>query len=202
MIGIYKITSPTNKIYIGSSIDIQKRIKHYNSISCKRQTKLYNSIKKYGWEKHSLEILIECKASKLYFFESYYGDLYNVLGSNGLNLILPKSNDIKIGVSEETRIKMSKSKLGSKNTFFGKKHSQETKNIISKIHKGTKHTLEHRMKVSKNNGRGMSKNVLDLNMGIFYNSAKEVSEIFNISHSTLKSRLNGNRKNTTQFIYC
>ena len=58
------------------------------------------------------------------------------------------------------------------------------------------------MKVSKNNGRGMSKNVLDLNMGIFYNSAKEVSKIFNISHSTLKSRLNGNIKNTTQFIYC
>lgn len=202
MIGIYKITSPTNKIYIGSSIDIEKRIKYYNSVSCKKQTKLYNSIKKYGWKNHTLEILKECNVDELYFLERYYGDLYNVLGDNGLNLILPKNNEIKNGVSEETRTKMSISKLGNKNNFFGKSHSQETKNIISKTHKGRKHTLEHRLKVSKNNGRGMAKLVLDLNMGIFYYSAKEVSKTFNIFHSTLKSKLNGNNKNNTQFIYC
>jgi len=202
MIGVYKITSPSKKIYIGSSIDIQKRIKYYNSISCKGQTKLYNSIKKYGWINHNLEILIECEADKLYSLERYYGDLYDVLSNNGLNLILPKNNEIKIGVSEETRIKMSKSKLGSKNSFFGKTHTEQTKNIISKAQKGRKHTLEHRAKVSKNNARLMAKAVLDLNMGIFYYSAKEVSDVFNISYSTLRSRLNGSIKNNSQFIYC
>jgi len=34
MIGVYKITSPTGKVYIGSSIDIEKRIKHYKSVGC------------------------------------------------------------------------------------------------------------------------------------------------------------------------
>lgn len=202
MIGIYKITNPIGKVYIGSSINIEKRVRYYNSVSCKKQTKLFNSIKKYGWANHNLEILIECNENKLYSLERYYGELYDVLGDNGLNLILPKNNEVRKGVSDETRIKMSESKKGNKNNFFGKTHSQETKNIISKTHKGKKHTLDHRMKVSKNNGRGMAKKVLDLNMGIFYNSAKEVSDIFNISHSTLKSRLNGALKNNTQFIYC
>jgi predicted GIY-YIG superfamily endonuclease len=37
-IGIYKITSPSNKIYIGQSINIERRIKQY---------KLLKEIKKF-----------------------------------------------------------------------------------------------------------------------------------------------------------
>ena len=48
MIGIYKITSPTKKIYIGQSINIEYRIESYKKlIRCKKQIKLYNSLKKY-----------------------------------------------------------------------------------------------------------------------------------------------------------
>ena len=52
MIGIYKITSPTGRIYIGQSIDIEKRIIKYQNIKCKSQRLLYNSLFKYGfnWE--------------------------------------------------------------------------------------------------------------------------------------------------------
>ena len=50
MIGIYKITSPTNKIYIGQSTNIENRWNdYYKMIRCKRQTRLYNSLKKYGF---------------------------------------------------------------------------------------------------------------------------------------------------------
>ena len=52
MIGIYKITSPTNKIYIGQSIDIENRFTKYKSLDCKNQVRLYNSLKKYGFDKH------------------------------------------------------------------------------------------------------------------------------------------------------
>lgn len=49
--GIYKITSPTNRIYIGQSINIQKRIWSYiSNHGAKTQYKLHNSLKKYGWE--------------------------------------------------------------------------------------------------------------------------------------------------------
>ncbi len=48
MIGIYKITSPTNKIYIGQSWTIEKREKAYGAKSCKKQPKLYFSINNMG----------------------------------------------------------------------------------------------------------------------------------------------------------
>ncbi len=199
--GIYKITNPKQKVYIGSSIDIYKRIKHYKSKDCKGQIKLYNSILKYGWANHKFEIICECSYEELYKMESYYGSMFNVLSKNGLNLILPKSDDIKYGISEETRKKMSESKKGIKNTFYGKRHSDEAKNKIKLFQTGRKHTEEHKKKVSLNNAKNLSKIVLDLNTGVFYNSAKEVSDLYNINHSTLRSQLNGSNKNKTNFIY-
>jgi group I intron endonuclease len=61
MIGIYKIISPTNKIYIGQSIDIEKRwisYKQNNNYQC--QTRLKKSIEKYGIDQHQFIILEEC----------------------------------------------------------------------------------------------------------------------------------------------
>ena len=47
MIGIYKITNPKEKVYIGQSIDIEKRWKrYYYTLNCKSQTALYRSLKK------------------------------------------------------------------------------------------------------------------------------------------------------------
>lgn len=57
MQGIYKITSPSGKIYIGQSTNIEKRISRYKTLSCKKQVKLYNSLKKYGWDLHLFEII-------------------------------------------------------------------------------------------------------------------------------------------------
>ena len=60
IIGIYKITSPTNRIYIGSSNDIYNRWCSYKNLKCKSQTKLYNSLLKYGAENHIFEIIENC----------------------------------------------------------------------------------------------------------------------------------------------
>jgi group I intron endonuclease len=198
--GIYKYTSPNGKVYIGSSINILKRIKYYKSLNCKGQIKLYNSFLKYGYDNHIFEILEECDIENLYEKERYYGELFNVLSNKGLNLILPKNGEIKNGISEETRLRMSESSRGDKNSFYGKHHSEETKEKIRNAQLGRKHSEEHRMKVSKNNAKNLSKIVLDLNTGVFYNSIKEVAELYNIKHSTLRSRLNGTNKNNTQFI--
>jgi group I intron endonuclease len=202
MIGIYKITSPTNKIYIGSSIDIENRIKYYKSLDCKGQKRLYASLKKYGFSNHFFEILEECNIEELHTKESLYGIAFNVLGINGLNCVLPKTNSNFTHVSEETRKRMSEAKTGSKNTFFGKTHSEETKQKIRNFQTGRKHTFEHRKKVSLNNAKNKAKIVVDLNTGVFYSSAKEVSDLYKINHSTLRSALNGTNKNNTSFIYC
>lgn len=54
---VYKITSPSGKIYIGITSNIIKRFCFYKNHSCENQTIIYNSIVKYGWDNHIKEIL-------------------------------------------------------------------------------------------------------------------------------------------------
>ena len=57
VIGIYKITSPTNRVYIGQSIDILHRFKTYKRMYSKNQhqTKLHRSFLKHGVINHKFE---------------------------------------------------------------------------------------------------------------------------------------------------
>ena len=126
MIGIYKITNPKGKIYIGQSTNIKIRTNFYKTYNCKKQPKLLNSLKKYGWEQHTFEILERCILEKLDEKEIYWGLLFNVLGENGLNLRLGKGRG---ACSKETKQKM-------KNSRLGKKDSEETKNKKSQALKG------------------------------------------------------------------
>lgn len=153
MIGIYKITSPTNKIYIGQSIDIDKRFNDYRLLHCKNQTKLYNSIKKYGQENHIFEIITTCEIEQLNELERYYQDCYNVISRNGLNCILTKSSDRSGQISDETRQKLRIVRIGNKNGL-GFKHSKEARLRISEAHKcnqyslGVKHSEEQNLQKS------------------------------------------------------
>jgi|694.fasta_scaffold00083_119 group I intron endonuclease len=113
MIGIYKITNPKNKVYIGQSVNIEERFKKYIKLNCPSQTKLLNSLKKYGIDSHKFEIIEECLLENLNDRERYWQDYYNVL-EEGLNLIKTKT-DTKSGyLSEETKNKIKTSMLGKK----------------------------------------------------------------------------------------
>jgi group I intron endonuclease len=72
MIGIYKITSPTERVYIGQSINIESRKKYYTYINNNGQPKLYNSLLKYGFDNHTFEIIEECTIEQLNERETYY----------------------------------------------------------------------------------------------------------------------------------
>lgn len=109
-IGIYKITSPSGKVYIGQSNDIQSRFNKYKRLGCGRQTRLHASFLKYGVESHEFEIIIECLSSELDEQEIKYIKHYESTKKNkGLNL-----------------------KEGG---AYGK-HSEETKKKIGLAHKG------------------------------------------------------------------
>lgn len=93
--GIYRWTNKVNnKIYIGSSVDLSRRLKeyyNYNYISKKtRNFPIHNALLKYGYSSFKLEILEYCDKSKLIECEQYYLDLlkpeYNVLTNAGSNL--------------------------------------------------------------------------------------------------------------------
>jgi hypothetical protein len=92
-------------------------------------------LKKYGKDNFKKEIIEECFSQKdldereIYWISFYKSNEKNIGynlsgGGNGSGL-----------VSEDTKIKMSDSHIGSKNFFFGKKHTDETKKIISNITK-------------------------------------------------------------------
>lgn len=86
---IYKITSPTGKIYIGQSKNINKRLSYYSSAQTVEQRKIHASILKYGWEAHAVEI-IELVASheNINEVETKWIKYYDSTNSeNGLNII-------------------------------------------------------------------------------------------------------------------
>lgn len=88
MIGIYKITSPSGRIYIGQSKDLNRRERDYQKYikDSNSQVKLLASINKYNWENHIFEIIEEyCEKVGLLYKDTfiYYGkakDLFNIEG--------------------------------------------------------------------------------------------------------------------------
>ena len=157
---IYKITSSKNRVYIGQTINFKVRFNQYKRLDCKKQKKLYNSLLKYGIEKHKFEIICECDVNELNDKERYYQDLYNSTNKFGLNIRLTKSDDRKGTFSEETKLKMSIAKIGKKRSPEVRKAiSEKMKQIakerteayytnFAKANIGRKHTEEHRKKNS------------------------------------------------------
>lgn len=112
MIGIYKITSPSNKVYIGQSIDIDKRFNQYRSISqTRKQKRLHHSFRKHGIDNHIFEVLEECSIGSLNQRERYYQDFYNVL-EFGLNCLLTDTNECIKVYSKETIEKIRQGNIG------------------------------------------------------------------------------------------
>lgn len=148
MICIYKITSPSGKIYIGQTVNFIRRKASYKNLKCKSQKKLYSSFIKYGFDNHLLEVLEECDIDKLNEKERYYQEKYNVTGKNGLNLLLTKTNDKSGLFSEESRFRMSISQTGKKLSestrakMSSRIVSEETRQKMRNSMKGKKQSLE------------------------------------------------------------
>lgn len=135
---IYKITSPTNKIYIGQSWDWVNRIKYYEKILCKNQVKIYNSLLKYGYSNHEIKIIHELPKdttqSILDNYEILYWQLYKNCNIEMLNISEPGRGG--------KRSKESVEKQRETRKITGYKHSQEVLDKISLSNKGKVRTLE------------------------------------------------------------
>lgn len=110
--GIYKITSPTGRIYIGQSEKIEKRWEIYKRMnsSTKVQVKLWRSFQKHGVGNHVFEIIEECLLEDLNCRERYYQDFYNVI-TIGLNCRLTDCGEVRGMMSENTKRLLSKVRL-------------------------------------------------------------------------------------------
>lgn len=131
-----------NKKYVGQTCDLKNR---WNNNGAKylykqkngswRQPAIAGAILKYGWDGFLHEVikdnLTKEEADKM---EIELIDKYNTTNPNfGYNIRAGGSHG---ALSEESKDKMRKtigdSRAKEKNAFYGKKHTQETKNKISK----------------------------------------------------------------------
>ena len=134
--GVYKITSPTGKLYIGETSDLKTRGKSYlNPNKIKKQRGIYNSLVKYGVDSHNFEVLILCEVEDLKEYERYYQEFYDTI-NKGLNCFYTKTKDKSRKHSSETKKIMSEKSSGVKNPFYGKKHNSHSLKKISNSSKG------------------------------------------------------------------
>jgi group I intron endonuclease len=205
MIGIYKITSQSKKVYIGQSVNIYKRFNSYYKLqNIKTQRKLYNSFLKYGIENHIFEVIEECTIELLNERERFWQDYYNVL-NKGLNCRLTETNDKSGKLSKETIDLLIKINTG-------KKASIETKLKVSLNHSrhnlAKKHKIESIEKMSLNRknklvlgDNGRAKKVICTKTNTIYSCCKEASILLGYKYSTLRCMLNGSDKNKTSLKY-
>jgi len=188
------ITSPTNKLYIGSTINITKRFNFYKNYNCKQQIKLYNSFRKYGVENHIFEIVMETTIEEMYKYETLIGWGFDVLGDNGLNLKLPKLGDIYSSISEDVKSKISKGNSG-------KIRSREVKIKISNSRKGYKQSETHKEKSAKARMKSVIQFDKDNNFIKEWESAKLASKELNLNRIGIMTCCNGLYKTSGGFIW-
>lgn len=188
MIGIYKITSPSGKVYIGQSRDLKKRELQYSKYLKRhcRQLKLVNSINKYGWELHIFEVIEYCDFNSLNNKERYWQEFYDSI-EKGLNCIYTKTLDKPALFGLKTRERMRKAHVG-------KTLSEDVRNKISESKKGVSIgvgkilTEQHKKAISKGFKSKFNNEQLKEIIEMYNNnfSLRKISLKFNSNHTTIK----------------
>lgn len=197
MIGIYKITSPSGKIYIGQSININSRFKYYYRYGCKNQIRLYNSFLKYGVKEHLFEIIEECEIDLLNKKELFWQKYYKSISEKGLNCFYTADENGYREISEKTKLKMS---IAQK----GRKHSEETRFKISKNNSGKKHTIESKIKMSNSSkgkyGRSgkhnpMAIKIINVETNQTWDTIRKCAKYYGVDPSTVSNWIKHKTKN-------
>lgn len=198
---IYKITSPRGKIYIGRTNNIKRRVAEYKSTKKIKDQKLIEaSILKYGFENHVIEVIEQGQGTPQFISdrEIYYIDLYNSLHKNnqdGLNLIRGSK-----GGDYCKKIKFSQKQLqSSKRNLLKAIEFNKTKRVYKPISCRQKEQIS--IKNSGSNSR-VSKLVLNMETGIYYESVRQCAKCHNIAETTLRAHLLKYVKSSSKpFIY-
>jgi len=188
MIGIYKITSPTGKMYIGKSIHVNERINSYKYASRRQsQHKLNNSIKKYGLENHIFEIIEECIEELLDEREIYWINFYNSV-TEGLNL---KYGGEGGKHSQEVKDKKSKSMTGKKASLETKQKMSQSKKGHSMYNDEWKEKMKQKTWVSGTSSKPILQFDLDGNFIKEYVSCAEAKKALNTTSVSINNVLTG-----------
>ena len=197
MMGIYKITSPSGRIYIGQSIDIKYRFSYYYRCECKNQIRLYNSFLKYGVINHIFEIIEECEVDLLNKRELFWQKHYETINEKGLNCFYTTDENGYREISEKTKLKMS-------NAQKGRKQSKETRLKISESNKGKIMSEESKIKMSNSSkGKGglpgkynpMAIRIINIETNQTWDTIKDCAKYYNVDPATIPNWIKYKTKN-------
>lgn len=205
---IYMYKSPSGKYYIGQTIRPKfRKNEHVSRAFNGSKLPFHRAIRKYGIDSFEYSILcrITCSNTEtlseiLNNLEQYYIIKYNSKVPMGYNVTEGGEGNLGIVLSEETKYKMSLSKIGHKcstNTKkrmsewqVGKKLSEDTKNKIRDSHVG---------KIC--NRRPCCQYTLGGELISEYSSIKEAAEMNDINKVSISLVLSGKHKTAGGYIW-
>lgn len=203
-----------NKIYIGQTS--QPPLKRWNNgQGYKTSTKFWNAIQKYGWDNFehlilftnlSLEEANRLEEQLIALYKSTDDDYGYNIKNGGSNFTHSDITKQKIGMANKQAQKgkkytaarkeqMSKLFSGENNPFFGKHHTDETKNKISQSRKGKTSGINHPLygqhhsqdtlnKMSQNRQGKGGKKVKCLNTNEIFNTMMDAARWCGLSNAT------------------
>lgn len=175
IVGIYRIVSPTGRVYIGQSWSIKNRWRMHKRINFdSKKSILKDSLIKYGVEKHNFEIIHQLPQDVsqdiLDAYEIAYISMYRTSGLNMMNILdgggntkwsqerkekhlqrlISSQREMVIKRKEKGIVPWNKGTKGvvkawNKGLYGVVKASEETKNKISIANKGKKNSLGRKM---------------------------------------------------------
>lgn len=217
---IYKIISPSGRIYIGKTSNLKLRVDYYRRLKCKKQPLLYYSLLKYGFSGHSFDVIYEgehtlneineIEISFINKYNSFHGN-----NENGMNLTLGGDGGFGVIYSEERKQKI---REANKNRTY-KPHTEESKKLMSENRKKTGKTELHRLAIEKLKGRKLKKSeewiknnaesrkkpILQFDLeGNFikeWKSAQDVENELGLSRKNISANLRNKTKHAYKYIW-
>ena len=190
--GIYAITNPEGKVYVGQSVDVFKRFHVYHREEYRAMgVKLYKSVEKFSSDEHFYEVLEECKSEMLDDREKYWiakldtkeNGLNSTIGGNGLRT---HSEESKQAISDALTGRISPLR-GRTRTYKGRvspnkgnKRSQESRDAFAK-----------KMKGKEQNGRA----VVNTKTNQEWISASQCAKHYNVSITTIFNYIKQDKHN-------
>lgn len=214
---IYKVLNKINgKVYIGQTTqNLKTRWSQHKYNSKNGSCKINRAIRKYGIENFEIQEIDNGNCiEELNKKEEFYIKKYDSI-NYGYNIRSGGKNSIR---SQETKNKISKARKGKykgKNAgFYGKKHTDQTKNKMSEIRKksgignknklGKTHTEEFKNKCKdrmKGNSYSKKRAVKCLNNNIVYESVVKACAELGLDNRSVHRVLKGEYSHTKGFKF-
>ena len=148
--GIYKITNPEGRIYIGCSKNIVKRKYYYKNNKLTHQSLIRESIIKFGWGNHIFEIIeytTQLRDQERYWIKYYNSYNFGLNKNNGGGGVIEHSQNAKNILSKKSiqrykdpimgeKLRKSFTRKGIPSHRKGKPLPESHKNNMQGINKG------------------------------------------------------------------